>query len=63
MRRGAALVLLLVTVVVLRRAMTGDGAADLRGTALAFGFALIAASVSATFVPDFAAGSSRRTDQ
>ncbi|MFP5378547.1 MAG: cation:proton antiporter [Vicinamibacteria bacterium] len=46
MRRLAALVLLLVTVVVLRRAMTGDSAADLRGTALALGFALIAATLT-----------------
>jgi len=46
MRRIVALVLLLVTVVVLRRAMDGDTAADLRGTALAFGFALIAATLA-----------------
>lgn len=46
MWRIAALVLLLVTVVVLRRAMDGDTAADLRGTALAFGFALIAATLA-----------------
>ncbi|MDP1571269.1 MAG: cation:proton antiporter [Vicinamibacterales bacterium] len=46
MRRAAALVLLLLTVIVLRRAMDGDTAADLRGTALAFGFALIAATLA-----------------
>jgi hypothetical protein len=46
MRRLAALVLLLLTVMALRRAMDGDMAADLRGTALAFGFALIAATLA-----------------
>jgi Kef-type K+ transport system membrane component KefB len=46
MRRLVALVLLLLTVVALRRAMEGDTAADLRGTALAFGFALIAATLA-----------------
>lgn len=46
MRRGAALILLLLTVVALRRAMVGDASADLRGTALAFGFALIAATLA-----------------
>lgn len=46
MRRLAALVLLLLTVVVLRHAMAGDSAADLRGTALALGFALIAATLT-----------------
>lgn len=46
MRRFAALVLLLLTVVALRRAMEGDMAADLRATALAFGFALIAATLA-----------------
>jgi Kef-type K+ transport system membrane component KefB len=46
MRRGAALILLLLTVVALRRMMEGDTAADLRSTALAFGFALIAATLT-----------------
>lgn len=46
MRRLAALVLFLLTVIVLRRAMENDLSADLRGTALAFGFALIAATLA-----------------
>lgn len=45
-RRFGALLLLLLTVLVIRRTMAGDGLADLRATALAFGFALIAAALT-----------------
>lgn len=45
MRRAAALALLLLAAFVLRRAVAGDLAAELRGTALAFGLALIAATL------------------
>jgi Kef-type K+ transport system membrane component KefB len=45
-RRLAALLVLLATVLVLRRALADDAAADLRGTALAIGFALIAATLA-----------------
>jgi Kef-type K+ transport system membrane component KefB len=50
MRRLAALVLLLGSVLVARRTMAGDAAADLRATALAFGFALIAAVLAGGLV-------------
>jgi Kef-type K+ transport system membrane component KefB len=42
-QRAAALALLLATLFMLRLATSGDLSSDLRGTALAFGFALIAA--------------------
>lgn len=45
MRTAASLLLLLVTVLVIRVTMADDGLADLRGAALAFGFALIAAAL------------------
>jgi Kef-type K+ transport system membrane component KefB len=46
MRRLGALLLLLGAVLVLRRTMAADAGADLRDTALAFGFALIAAGLA-----------------
>ncbi|MGE0041307.1 MAG: cation:proton antiporter [Vicinamibacterales bacterium] len=49
-RRLGSLLLLLLTVLVIRRTMTGDGLADLRSTALAFGFALIAAALAGDLV-------------
>ena len=49
-RRFGALLLLLLTVLVVRRTMAGDGLADLRSTALAFGFALIAAALAGDLV-------------
>ena len=45
-RRLGAFFVLLATVLVLRRALAHDPAADLRGTALAIGFALIAATLA-----------------
>ena len=48
--RLGALALLLLTVLVIRRTTTGDGMADLRSTALAFGFALIAAALVGNLV-------------
>jgi Kef-type K+ transport system membrane component KefB len=45
-RRLGALLVLLATVLVLRRSLADDPGADLRGTALAFGFALIAATLA-----------------
>lgn len=50
MRRLVALLLLLGSVLVSRRLMAGDAIADLRGTALAFGFALIAAALAGGLV-------------
>lgn len=50
MRRLVALVLLLGSVLLARRMMAGDAAADLRSTALAFGFALIAAALAGDLV-------------
>lgn len=50
MRRLAALALLLGSVLVARRTMAGDAAADLRSAALAFGFALIAAALAGGLV-------------
>ncbi|MCA1586928.1 MAG: cation:proton antiporter [Acidobacteria bacterium] len=50
MRRLAALALLLGSVLVARRTMAGDAAADLRTAALAFGFALIAAALAGGLV-------------
>jgi Kef-type K+ transport system membrane component KefB len=45
MRTAASLVLLFATVLIVRLTMGDDGLADLRGAALAFGFALIAAAL------------------
>jgi len=45
MRTATSLLLLLATVLVIRVTMADDGVADLRGAALAFGFALIAAAL------------------
>lgn len=45
MRTAVSLLLLLGSVLVARVTMAGDGVADLRGAALAFGFALIAAAL------------------
>lgn len=50
MRRLLALLLLLGSVLVARRTMATDAAADLRSTALAFGFALIAAALAGALV-------------
>jgi Kef-type K+ transport system membrane component KefB len=50
MRRLAALALLLGSVLIARRTMAADAAADLRSTALAFGFALIAAALAGGLV-------------
>ncbi|MGE3276954.1 MAG: cation:proton antiporter [Vicinamibacterales bacterium] len=50
MRRFNALLLLLLAVLVMRRTMADDGLADLRSTALAFGFALIAAALAGDLV-------------
>ncbi len=45
MRTATSLLLLLATVLVIRLTMADDGVANLRGAALAFGFALIAAAL------------------
>lgn len=48
MRIAGSLLLLFASVLVARVTMAGDGLADLRGAALAFGFALIAAALVGT---------------
>lgn len=48
MRTAASLLLLFASVLVVRMTMAGDSVADLRGAALAFGFALIAAALVGT---------------